>query len=177
MPPQIVALKGTHNPLWGCRAWDGVVRVMSGFGLNTGINMNSNLDTGYAMNLSPFAPLPDSSNTGFNANTIECTVGGFPSVGWYVPMTKWKQPSQRCLVYDSITVLGACPTSWPWWYTPTMPAFPDGALFTPDYNRHGKDIGKNNATDPTLNVLFCDTHATTVSAEQAFTAIRMIPTQ
>lgn len=178
--PTIVSLMGTNNPLWGCPTWDGIVRGGSGWGLNLILTPQPPVDNGYALNLYPLAPQPDSPDNSIadnGANTVvRVLAGGLPENGWYFKTVKWTHPAERALVYDSIESQGTVSTNWPWWIVPgSMPSFPDAYNFSPDFNRHGKAPGANGANDRTLNMLFCDGHGAPVSAREAFTAIRMMP--
>lgn len=177
--PTIASLMGTNNPLWGCRTWDGIVRGGSGFGLNLILTPTPAVDDGYALNLYPLAPQPDSPDNSLAdnlANTVERTVTGLPASGWYFKATKWTHPAERALIYDSIESQGVVSPNWPWWVVPgPMPTVPDALNFSPDFNRHGKAPGGNGPDDRTLNMLFCDGHGAPVSAREAFVAIRMMP--
>ena len=174
--PNITTLKGTHTPLWGCPAWNYVVHTGSNFGFDFILfNGNSPTDDGYAMNLFPIAPQPDDDAAGDTfANTVDCTVSG--NMGHFFKANQWTQSAERGLMYDSIASVGQLYPYWPWWTaTPTIPTFPDAGLFTPDFNRHGRNPGLNGPNDATLNMLFCDGHCAAVSALQAYSAIRMSP--
>ena len=66
----------------------------------------------------------------------------------------------------------------PWWYAfpgwsgKEMPPVPDIFSFTLDFNRHGKFTIGNKYTDKSLNVLFVDGHAATVSCQEAQQSVR-----
>jgi prepilin-type processing-associated H-X9-DG protein len=137
------------------------------------------VDDGYALNLYPLAPQPDSPDTSLadaNVNTVERVIVGLPLYGWYFKATKWTHSAERALIYDSIESQGVVNPTWPWWVVPgPMPTVADAYNFSPDFNRHGRGPGTSGPDDRNLNMLFCDGHAASVSAREAFTAIRMMP--
>jgi prepilin-type processing-associated H-X9-DG protein len=53
-----------------------------------------------------------------------------------------------------------------------MPAVPDSLIFSMDFNRHSKTSTGTKETVKSLNMLFCDGHADTVSAKEAHYAVR-----
>ena len=61
-------------------------------------------------------------------------------------------------------------TNWPFEPDTALPFItePYGDLFSLDFNRHGKLTRGNKASDPSMNVLFCDGHSATVSCRDAF---------
>jgi prepilin-type processing-associated H-X9-DG protein len=54
-----------------------------------------------------------------------------------------------------------------------FPYEPDGGNFSLDFNRHGKLDRGNQYNVNSMNVLYCDGHASFVSCREAFRAIRM----
>ena len=79
----------------------------------------------------------------------------------------WDSNHPNCLVGTGV----------PWWaaYSWTkMPPVPDASAFTVDFNRHGKKQFGCGYNEKSLNMLFCDGHAATVSAKEAHFAIRFV---
>jgi prepilin-type processing-associated H-X9-DG protein len=165
-------IKDSDNVLWGCPAWRRATY--------TGplLTVNSDLHNGYSMNLYPMAPaMVQTQNNSTNwvyrlaAGTLAQTTG------WYYKQCQWRQPSARALVMDSVNINTAVISGWPWWtpVTAPMPAVPDSLAFSIDFNRHSKYPTGTKAGTPSVNVLFCDGHASTLSAKESHYAVRFAP--
>jgi prepilin-type N-terminal cleavage/methylation domain-containing protein/prepilin-type processing-associated H-X9-DG protein len=183
-----------NNVLWGCPSWKRMTLVGATYGA-------SSTHTGYNMNIYPFAPYDAEKPTGnYRLNQwmiAQQNLDGYTSYltgnplsadglqGLFWKQTKWTHPSERALMFDSVHPAfvtankKADPdysTKWPFLpENPTGVPFitePDGALFSLDFNRHGKLARGNKADDPSMNVLYCDGHSSTVSCREAFRAIR-----
>jgi len=169
--PHISTIRERNNILWGCPTWNRVEKTATSSVIDRGTAIAC---PGYSMNLYTFAPATVGLVNGYT-NWSSRTSGGPPNgEGWFYKASQWTRPAQRGLLYDSTFGNTSVSASWPWW-TPAsapMPAFPDGTIFTPDFNRHGKPAGQNRESDKTLNMLFCDQHAETISAREASRAIR-----
>jgi prepilin-type processing-associated H-X9-DG protein len=176
-PVWIGTMKERQSALWGCPNWNriGIGGGQFEFGANNG----------YAMSIFPFSPddLDAAATYGVNAKAtahiIDSTTAGTKQIGAYHKYASWKRPGERALIFDAVHNGGyfankALNQAWP--YQPDtatpLPQFPD-SNFPIDWNRHTKNKpGKVNPSDPSLNVLYCDGHASTVSAREAYRAIR-----
>ena len=142
------------------------------------MSYNISLHNGYSMNLYTFAPEPTAIVNGY-ANWVYRAglgAGSLDGNGWYYKQSQWKRPAERALIMDSVNVTTAVSASWPWWSSGPMPKLPDSLTFTIDFNRHGPRPTGNGERDKTINMLFCDGHADTVSAREAHYAVRFSPT-
>ncbi|MEA2707970.1 MAG: hypothetical protein QOF78_571 [Phycisphaerales bacterium] len=159
----------SDNALWGCPMWERIFRDSAG----NVVNVDSGLaqyTCGYLQNKYPFAPRLTPVAESLNATS--------PNPGGHFKYTQWSRQSERALIFESISHNWSMPgvTTWPF-----APEKPGGTVWprTPDvnfpidFNRHGRNRIANKPTDPSLNMLFCDGHAETVSARQAWKAIRM----
>ena len=103
-------------------------------------------------------------------------------VGNSFKKSQWTRPAERCLLFDAVHPVWVVSfskaldyaTKWP--FAPetatAFPQQPDGGSWAMDFNRHGKrDLG-NKPNDPSLNVLYCDGHASFVSCREAYRSIR-----
>jgi hypothetical protein len=126
------------------------------------------------MNLYTFAPDPVAVQQSGYANWVYRLNSGtaIQTSGWYYKQSQWKKPAQRALVMDSVNVTTAVDANWPWWTGAVMPALPDSLKFSIDFNRHGKRATGNSENDFSINMLFCDSHADSVTARQAHYAVR-----
>ena len=189
---QLSDLKARGNSIfWGCPAWGEnqrsyIVRAYPTISINT---TASTLHVGYAMNNAPMAPAPGKivGNTGGSApnarsNTIyragTGTLTSTSTWGWYLKQSQWKRPGERLLMADNIHRDMSVGFGNPWWHAfsgwagKPMPKVPDIFSFTLDFNRHGKFTIGNGYNDKSMNVLFCDGHAATVSCKEAHNAVR-----
>ena len=100
------------------------------------------------------------------------------SWGWYVKQSNWKRAGERLLLADNVHRDMSVGFGNPWWHAfsgwagKPMPPVADISSFTLDFNRHGKKPQGNGYTDKSMNMLFCDGHAATVSVKEAHQAVR-----
>ena len=172
-PAEHGTIKDTNNVLWGCPTWRRTGWVSGS------LTLNSDYHNGYSMNIYTFTPAPVRMQNGYATWVYRVTTTNPPGTalgenGWYYKQSQWKRPAERALVMDSVHVNTSVSPTWPWW-TPAngpMPAVPNALSFNMDFNRHGKyDIG-NGPLVKSLNMLFCDGHASYVSAREAHYAVR-----
>ena len=155
------------NPIWGCPVWERVSRDVDG-NVQTVDSGNAILFPGYQQNPFPMTPRSD-------AQCVSLKYATSTVPGGYFKYTQWSRQGERALLFESLShSWGIGATTWPF--------KPEGATDFPmvpnrnygmDFNRHGKRKTGNKPNDPSLNVLFCDGHVDTVSARQAWKAIRM----
>src|SRR5690349_7067612 len=101
--------------------------------------------------------------------------------GKFFKQSAWTKPTDRALMFDAVHPLtvvnyeAARPdytSAWP--YKPENPAGMDFPLepnaleIGLDWNRHGKNQKRNDYDVPSMNMLFCDGHASFVSTRDAF---------
>ena len=171
---------------WGCPSYYDNQRTYKVLAYPaTGVNSTtSSLHFGYAMNQYCFAPAPTARNpsTGFANWTYRAGSGSITSTaasGWYYKASQYTRAAQRCLIADNAHRDMSVNASNPWWYAfsgwngKEMPPVPDIFSFTLDFNRHGKFTIGNKYTDKSMNMLFVDGHAATVSCKEAHNAVRM----
>jgi prepilin-type N-terminal cleavage/methylation domain-containing protein/prepilin-type processing-associated H-X9-DG protein len=183
-----LAAQGKNNVLRGCPSWrDGHQTAHRlnvpppGYTISSGIastDGTSSVFLGYSMNLYTFAPTPVSAS-----NLVEGRIPWAQAVtgalgnGWYFKASKWTRATERALILDSIHPNTSVTTAVPWWTAfgwNSMPPVGDAISFTIDFNRHGKTRIGNSYTAPTVNVLFCDGSARTISCKEAQKAIRFV---
>ena len=176
-----------NNVLWGCPTWRRYTRV----GANTSF---AGQHPGFQMNFMPLAPrdLAVSGNYVLERRSklaYQNLAGAAPLLtdpaairGEYFKQSQWTRPAERALLFDSVhpvwtvsfTTALDYATNWP--FQPegplVFPETPEGATFTIDFNRHGRRPTGNKPNDPSVNVLFCDGHASNVSCREAYRAIR-----
>jgi prepilin-type N-terminal cleavage/methylation domain-containing protein/prepilin-type processing-associated H-X9-DG protein len=195
-PIWIGTLRERNSILWGCPAWSraGHAGGQFDYASNNGYSMN-------IFPMAPLDEPPPGA-TSSTANPISggiyvkktARVAGPGAGSWgseylgnYFRATQWTRQSERALLFDAVHNGGYFTrTTWnlnqstseqgvTW--TPSDP----GALlpqfthyeFTMDWNRHAKaKPGKVRNSDLSMNMLFCDGHASTVSAREAYKAIR-----
>ena len=188
-PIHIGTLQNRNSPLWGCPAWrqSTFVSFASYDPTAAGTTTFNAAHPGYTMNFYPKAPQDIASglnNTFFSqrafrnreADQVPMPAAGRP--GNYFKQSAYTRPAERALIVESVhgflNIASNGLNAWPFQpdtATP-FPVVPNGALWAYDFNRHGKrDVG-NKPTDPSMNMLFCDGHATTVSAREAHRAVR-----
>jgi len=184
----IATLKANERSVfWGCPSYYDAQRTYQlqaypGWSINTSI---SSTHFGYAMNQYCFAPAPVSRNaaTGIANWTYHAGSGAFTSTGasgWYFKQSQYKRAGERCLIADNAHRDMSVGTGNPWWHAFTtlnwqnkeMPPVPDIFSFTLDFNRHGKKTIGNGYGDKSMNVLFVDGHAATVSVKEAHQSVR-----
>jgi prepilin-type N-terminal cleavage/methylation domain-containing protein/prepilin-type processing-associated H-X9-DG protein len=171
--PHISTIRNLNSILWGCPTWSRVEVALGGMVVDRGTAIAC---PGYSMNIYTFAPAPVGIVNGYTNWVVRTNASSTTSEGWFYKQTQWRRPAERCLLYDSTFANTSVTVNWPWWtpVTAPMPDHPDGTIFTPDFNRHSRTgkPGTAKPTEPSLNMLFCDGHAETVSAKQAAFAIR-----
>lgn len=183
-PVWLGSLKDRNCVLWGCPVWR-----RSAFNGATLTQNNGNLN-GYAMNFYPFSPddqnPPQALNTYFFSHRVQRDAAVPPTrPGWYFKQSQWKRSAERCLIVESIhdnlsySVTGVPVNSlFQWPFKPENPSGvnfftqPDSVQWSFDFNRHGRLLVGNKATDPSFNMLYCDGHASTVSSREAYRACR-----
>jgi prepilin-type N-terminal cleavage/methylation domain-containing protein/prepilin-type processing-associated H-X9-DG protein len=179
----ITSLKANpRSVFWGCpsfsenqRTYNLLTAPAGTYLINT---VASTLHFGYGMNTYTFAPKSTAVLTnGYKSWANRSVIDQTPAVdGWYWKQSQWKRPATRALLLDNAHRDVSVGTGNPWWTAysgwSTMPPVPDIFAFTIDFNRHGKLPIGNGYTQPSLNMLFCDGHAATVSCKQAHQAIR-----
>ncbi len=178
-PIWIGTLRDRNSVLWGCPSWN---KIGSG-----GTQYEYGANNGYAMNVFPMAP-NDLTPAGVRiaaktAQIVNSADGGTQFLGNYFKATQWTRQAERALVFDGIHGGGYWNDSGPfkvlasWPFEPDVPsqALPQFPHFSYpiDWNRHTKNRpGNVKASDSSMNMLFCDGHAATVSAREAYKAIR-----
>lgn len=187
-----LAARGANNVLRGCPSWrDGHQTAHRlglvpppGFTISSGIATTDGPNSvflGYSMNLYTFAPTPiNATNLVDGRIPWAQAVTGSLGNGWYWKQSRWTRPTERALILDSIHPNTSVVADVPWWSNPafggwtSMPPVGDAVSFTIDFNRHGKKRIGTGYTEPSLNMLFCDGSARTVSAKEAQRAIRFV---
>lgn len=176
----MASLKGGKFLLWnGCPSYQEyqttyIVGAQPNYSRNTTI---STAHFGYAMNNYAFAPRSTAQLTGgYQSWVYRSSTSTTPSAGgWYFKQSQWKQASERALIFDNAHRDCSVTPTVPWWTAfgwTTMPPVPDIFSMTIDFNRHGKRPIGNAYTDLSLNMLYADGHAATVSCKEAYRAIR-----
>ena len=165
--PQIWSEPLWHNDnaLWGCPVWDRVARDFAGNVVAVD-SSTAQFFTGYLQSYYPLMPKSTARCLKLDAND--------PVPGTFFKYTQWTRQSERCLVFEGISHNWSAGTTWP--YAPkTGTAFPDtpNLSFPIDFNRHGRYRTKNKPNDPSLNVLFCDGHVSTMSCTDAWKSMMM----
>jgi len=167
----IVSIKDKGTLLWGCPVWNRVYYGVAGSFAT--VTIDSGLFPGYTQNIYCFAP--KASTTLVNGHRAWALIQNSPPTyytdpktdGWYYRASQWKQAGQRALIFDNIhpncSITGTFPDP--------FPELPNGSAFTLDFNRHGKKKFGNAANSPSMNMLYADLHADTVSCREAYRAI------
>jgi prepilin-type N-terminal cleavage/methylation domain-containing protein/prepilin-type processing-associated H-X9-DG protein len=160
----------SDNAIWGCPLWERVGRDAAG-NISYVENGNAILWPGYLQNKYPFAPKVTPIGEVFSAAPTAFLPQGFYKA------TQWTRQGERALVFESIShTWSPGASTWPFLPENTSgqawPTTPN--LFFPiDFNRHGRYKTGNKPTDQSINMLYCDGHAETVSARQVWKAVRM----
>jgi prepilin-type processing-associated H-X9-DG protein len=182
-------MRDRNSVLWGCPSW-------SKFGTSAA-QYNYGANNGYGMNPFPFAPndlsvgttLPEGRPSGIQPAKWAWIVdkghnAAYEVPGKYFKASQWKRGAERALIYDAQHSAGywtakSVNTSWPYGFpdsTPAILTFPvrgTATGFNVDFTRHTKSKpGSIKPTEIGTNVLYCDGHAATVSARDAYRAIR-----
>lgn len=180
-----------NNVLWGCPSWKRMTLVGAAYGA-------ASTHTGYNMNIYPFAPddliNPTGSYVINQFKIAQQNVDGYvystgrpltalALCGKFFKQTQWTHAAERALMFDSVHPAFVTSNStaldytskWP--FEPEtnvpFPYEPDGGNFSLDFNRHGKLDRGNKYNVNSMNMLYCDGHASFVSCRDAFRAIRM----
>ena len=185
-PVWIGTLRTRNSILWGCPEWNRTGHV--------GGQYDYASNNGYTMSIFPQSPndLDSSTLSGLDPKRTARVIGpgsnaGGVWAGQYYKMTSWKQPGERALLFDGVHNGGYFSRKT---WNEGEPTTEQGVTFNPtspgdllprfthyefamDWNRHAKPKpGKVRNSDPSLNMLFVDGHAATVSAREAYKAIR-----
>jgi prepilin-type N-terminal cleavage/methylation domain-containing protein/prepilin-type processing-associated H-X9-DG protein len=174
-PVWIGTLKDRNSCMWGCPTWRRATLV------TTTYTINNPSHPGYAMMWYPMSPNDTDPPAALNNYFFSKRVIISPTrAGQYFKQTQWKNPSERGLLCESVhanlNILAGGLFSWPW--QPENPAgqpfpqIPDGGTWAFDFNRHGRLLIGNKANDPSMNLLYCDGHAATVSCREAYRSTR-----
>jgi prepilin-type N-terminal cleavage/methylation domain-containing protein/prepilin-type processing-associated H-X9-DG protein len=174
-----IELKDANNVLWGCPVWNRISWSSTG-SFTTGNAANFNL--GYAMNPFPYAP-DDTSGVGTTVQSLkrtDTTPTATQPNNHFLKQNQYTKASERALVFDSISYITAMDLASysSWQYKPDKPngndwlTRPNVTYFTPDFARHAKRAIGTGPNEVGLNMLFCDGHAASVSAREAYRAIR-----
>jgi prepilin-type N-terminal cleavage/methylation domain-containing protein/prepilin-type processing-associated H-X9-DG protein len=177
-------VRNGNNIIWGCPSW----RRYNGSAFAI-------VHPGYTQNYYPFAPndlnpagtpVIDPKKQAYMNNEGWQVKNGRPSArtvntidGEAYKQSQWTHAGERALVFDNIhpnlNIGAAWIVNWPFLPEGTLAAFPLDPIagtWTLDFNRHGKRDRGNAPTDPSMNMLFCDGHASFVSCREAYRAIR-----
>lgn len=151
------------RPLWGCPGWD----------------ITETTGPGYAMNVYPLTTPEEPGLRELEPGRLSWVVVlALPVSGFYAKHTDWKMPSERCLVYDSISINSSLSGTWPWWEDISegsqMPSSPHMELFTGDFNRHTK-IFAQKQTVPSINSLYVDGHVALVTPRALQYSVHFYP--
>jgi len=168
----LATLAKKNSLIWGCPQWN---RVYFGTGTSITIDLTESTFPGYTQNIYCWAPLAVNSTNLINGHKawalIQTNPPSYPSNpasdGWNYKASQWSHPSARALVFDNIHPLCSISPVFP----NPFPSVPSGTTFTIDFNRHGKRKLGNAPTDKSMNMLFADLHADSVSAREAYKAI------
>ncbi|MGB7157641.1 MAG: prepilin-type N-terminal cleavage/methylation domain-containing protein [Tepidisphaeraceae bacterium] len=185
-PVQIWTVKDTNNILWGCPAWRRATRNATGYDVDQpGGAANpvgaAKFHPGYSMSHYPIGPVMTNFPTDLRLNRTFLDYwnpGPTPppaSPGKYYRQTQWTRAAENALLTESVHANMAIPLP-PWPYQPdtATPLIPEPfpvSTFALDFNRHGKLLIGNKPTDPSMNILYCDGHATTASVREVYRAI------
>jgi prepilin-type N-terminal cleavage/methylation domain-containing protein/prepilin-type processing-associated H-X9-DG protein len=171
--PQI---RDGNSLLWGCPAWNRAIVNSSG-----SVTINGAYYNGYMMNKYPLAPKDMAGGVAPQRNTNNVTTNAAGvSTGRYFRQVQYTKPAERALLLEAIHPYEMATYVWP--FQPEKPTlvFPQRptnnytapAFFTYDFNRHSKTPVGTKQDQPSMNVLYCDGHAGTASAREAFRAVR-----
>ena len=200
-PIWLGTLLDRKSVLWGCPSWNrmgfAVTTYQYDFGINNGYSMNfftyapDDLDASGNVLQHKTARIIDAAgmyqgvNRPLRYGDANSTAGGI-WYGSFYKMTNWSRPGDRALLFDGVFNAGYIDAAW----CKGDPTTIDGVTWTPtepgdtlpkvsnekvwfDWNRHAKaKPGKVKNGDLGMNVLYCDGHAATVSAREAYKAVR-----
>jgi len=174
-PVFIGTVKDKTNALWGCPSCRRI---------SNNANFNNDWYTGYGMNWYPISPNdggPTNLYTVTFLNRALIEQDDPTRLGKYYRAMQWEKPAQRGLIYEVVNAYGVemnIGYLYKWPYPPEGTAtFPqDGTVganeMNFDFNRHGRRGRGNKSTDPSMNMLYCDGHADTVSCREAYRSCR-----
>ena len=147
--------------IWGCPEWS---RIDEGY-----VQPGDKYRPGYGMNY-----YPSYFEDGGNLKSLAYLTG---LNGNYVPQTRWTKAADRALLADSITHVISTPATFDsagrWFpYDWNGGAGIFGAFYV-DAGRHGKYgmTKRESYKKPSVNVLFCDGHAETLSVRNTWNAV------
>jgi len=182
-PIWIGTMRDRKSVLWGCPSWSRVTP--------TGTSYEFGANNGYAMSIFPMAPndLYDGIGQDYGVSHKKCAsirdhaTAGTKFLGQFHKMTAWSRSAERALVFDAIHNGGYFASkgwnigdsSAPYNVLDPTIILPKSPIsnYPIDWNRHTKaKPGAVRASDTSMNMLFCDGHASTVSAREAYKAIR-----
>jgi len=201
-PIWLGTMRDRKSVLWGCPSWNkmgfAVTTYQYDYGINNGYSMNFFLyapndlnAAGSDVDATRTARIIDAIGT-YNGKTYGLRYGDAASnaggvwPGNFYKMTNWSRPGDRALLFDGVFNAGYTDAAWIVGNATTI----DGVTWTPtdpgatlpkvsnekvwfDWNRHAKPKpGKVKNSDQGMNVLYCDGHAATVSAREAYQAVR-----
>jgi prepilin-type N-terminal cleavage/methylation domain-containing protein/prepilin-type processing-associated H-X9-DG protein len=172
-PVYIGTIKDQTNALWGCPAWRRITTTSGG----------SDWYTGYGMNWYPSSPGDGGPGDSYKVtflNRVVLQEGDPERLGKYTRVMQWRDPAKRGLIYEVVNAYGV---EMKLGYLYKYPFKPDGPEDFPvdarlgtdwnwDFNRHGRRAIGNKPTDPSMNMLYCDGHADTVSNREAYRSCR-----
>jgi prepilin-type N-terminal cleavage/methylation domain-containing protein/prepilin-type processing-associated H-X9-DG protein len=168
--PQIWDIKDRNNVLWGCPAWQRATKVGATLTVDPAVNFHP----GYAMSWYPVGPVMTNFPT--DLRRFRAYIWQGSSEGRYYRQVQWKGASENGLIVESVHGNLTIPLPNPGYpYQPegptAFPTEPDGGSNAFDFNRHGRLRTGNKQDDPSMNMLFADGHADTVSFRQAYRAV------
>jgi prepilin-type processing-associated H-X9-DG protein len=168
-------IKDGKSLLWGCPAWNrAIINTTGGT-----VTYNSAYYNGYMMNKYPLAPKDLSGGVPPQNNTNIVNLAAGVTKGRYFKQVQYTKPAERALLLESIHPYEMATYTWPFAPQGAL-AFPQRptnnysapAFFTFDFNRHSKVAQGTKQDQPSMNLLYCDGHASTASAREAFRAVR-----
>jgi prepilin-type N-terminal cleavage/methylation domain-containing protein/prepilin-type processing-associated H-X9-DG protein len=177
-PVWIGTIKDQTNALWGCPSWRR---------FTTTDTTGSSWYTGYGMNWYPMSPDDGGPSNNYKITFLNRAVlveKDPERLGKYFRVMQWRDPAKRGLVYEVVNAYGiemaiGSLYKWPWKPENTAAGaqeFPADSQLGPawnwDFNRHGRRATGNKPTDPSMNMLYCDGHADTVSCREAYRSCR-----
>jgi prepilin-type N-terminal cleavage/methylation domain-containing protein/prepilin-type processing-associated H-X9-DG protein len=169
-PVWIGTFRDRKNPLWGCPSW------------NQNMSPITAANTGYAMSRFPRAPgdYVGTSTGGIRAADSAWIINddgtaGSRYLGRYFKASQWTKAAERALIFDGVHNGGyfsnaVFNASFPWQPEGpnAFPATPGITAHIMDWNRHTKKkVGEVTVYDKSINLLYCDGHAETVSTREA----------
>jgi prepilin-type N-terminal cleavage/methylation domain-containing protein/prepilin-type processing-associated H-X9-DG protein len=187
--PQISSpdIMNGNNVLWGCPTFTRFYKA----NYTATTYSASTLVNGYTMNAFPFGPndtrpadpaAPSSGTVNSMKRTdtyASAAAAVVPGNKTFFKQTQYSRPSERALVFDNVHRLpmfsAALQSGWSYEPDTNTPwiTTPDALYFSPDFLRHPPKVINNlKPTVKSLNMLFCDGHADTVSAREAYRAVR-----